>query len=60
MFETLKRILLPDRESTKICVAWLGHLYHPEVRDAVQEFIDTNKCDFTLKRLQQCRDCAVT
>jgi hypothetical protein len=58
MFETLTCIfLLPDRESQKSALHGLAHLYHPEVRDAVQEFIDTNKSDFSLKWLEQCRDC---
>ena len=59
-FETLKRILaLPSRECQKAALHGLGHLYHPDVRDAVQEFIDANKSDFTLKWLEQCRDCDV-
>jgi hypothetical protein len=37
----------------------LGHLYHPQVHDAVQRFIDTNPTGFSLKWLEQCRDCSV-
>jgi len=37
----------------------LGHLYHPQVHDAVQGFIDTNPAGVSLKWLEQCRDCNV-
>jgi hypothetical protein len=60
MFETLKHILLlPNRESQQSALHGLGHLYHPEVRSVIQEFIDANKSDFSLKWLEQCRDCNV-
>ncbi len=60
LFETLKRILaLPSRESQRSSLHGLGHLYHPHVRDAVQQFIDANESDFSLKWLEQCRDCNV-
>lgn len=60
MFETLKRILdLPHREAQRCALHGLGHLYHPEVHDTVQAYIDANKSDFDLAWLEQCRDCAV-
>lgn len=60
MFETLGRILLlPDWDSQKSALHGLWHLYHPEVGNVVQEFIDANKSAFSLKWLEQCRDCDV-
>jgi hypothetical protein len=57
MFETLKRILdLPHREAQRCALHGLGHLHHPAVRDIVQRYIDTNKSDFRLAWLEQCRD----
>jgi hypothetical protein len=57
MFETLQQILsLPHRESQKSALHGLGHLYHPDVYDVVQQFIDTQASDFSLKWLEQCRD----
>jgi hypothetical protein len=60
LFETLTRILaIPNRASQLSALHGLGHLYHPQVRDAVQRFIDTNPTGFRLKWLEQCRDCNV-
>ena len=60
MFETLTQILaLPSRESQRSALHGLGHLYHPKVPDAVQRFIDASASDFSLKWLEQCRDCNV-
>ncbi|HTZ74527.1 MAG TPA: hypothetical protein VMB47_11445 [Candidatus Aquilonibacter sp.] len=60
LFETLTEILaIPNRVSQESALHGLGHLYHPQVRDAVQRFIDTNASGFNLKWLEQCRDCNV-
>jgi hypothetical protein len=60
LLETLTRVLgLSSRESQRSALHGLGHLYHPHVRDAVQQFIDTRESDFSLKWLEQCRDCDV-
>jgi hypothetical protein len=60
LFETLTRILaIPNRASQLSALHGLGHLYHPQVHDAVQQFIDTNPPGFSLKWLEQCRDCNV-
>jgi hypothetical protein len=36
-----------------------GHLHHPEVRDTVQHYIDTNESEISLAWLEQGRDGAV-
>jgi hypothetical protein len=60
LFETLTRILaIPNRVSQQSALHGLGHLYHPDVHDAVQFFIDTNPTKFRLEWLEQCRDCDV-
>jgi hypothetical protein len=60
IFETLTRILhLSDRESQKSALHGLGHLHHPGVRGVVQSFIDAKHPGFSLKWLEQCRDCGV-
>ena len=60
LFETLTRILaIPNRASQLSALHGLGHLYHPQVHDSVQGFIDTNPAGFSLKWLEQCRDCIV-
>jgi hypothetical protein len=60
LFETLTRILaIPNRASQLSALHGLGHLYHPQVHDAVQRFIDANPSGFSLKWLEQCRDCNV-
>jgi hypothetical protein len=60
MFETLKRILdLPDWSSQECALHGLGHLYHPDVRKTVQEFIDSHGTELTESRLrwmEHCRD----
>jgi len=60
LFETLTQILaIPNRASQQSALHGLGHLYHPRVHDAVQRFIDMNPSGFSLKWLEQCRDCNV-
>jgi hypothetical protein len=60
LFETLTRILaIPNRSCQQSALHGLGHLYHPLVHHAVQRFIDTNPTGFSLKWLEQCRDCNV-
>jgi hypothetical protein len=60
LFETLTGILaIPNHASQLSALHGLGHLYHPQVHDAVQRFIDTNPPGFSLKWLEQCRDCNV-
>ena len=60
LFETLVRILaIPNRASQLSALHGLGHLYHPKVHDTVQRFIDANPTGFSLKWLEQCRDCNV-
>jgi len=60
LFETLTRILaIPNQASQLSALHGLGHLHHPQVHDAVQRFIDTNPPGFSLKWLEQCRDCIV-
>jgi hypothetical protein len=60
LFETLTGILaIPNHASQLSALHGLGHLYHPQVHDAVQRFIDTNPSGFSLKWLEQCRDCNV-
>ena len=57
LFETLTRILeIPNQASRRSALHGLGHLYHPQVHDVVQQFIDTNPQGFSLKWLEQCRD----
>jgi hypothetical protein len=60
MFETLKRILaLPDRRTQSYALHGLGHLHHPGVREAVQQYIDENRAEFTedgLRWIEECRD----
>jgi hypothetical protein len=57
MFETLKRILdLPHTETQRCALHGLGHLYHPEVHDTVQQYIDAKKSDLPLAWLEECRD----
>ena len=60
LFETLTQILaIPNRASQLSALHGLGHLYHPQVHDVVQGFIDANPTGFSLKWLEQCRDCIV-
>jgi hypothetical protein len=60
MFETLSAILaIPNLSSQQSALHGLGHLYHPNVHDTVQRFIDTNPVGFELKWLEECRDCRV-
>jgi hypothetical protein len=60
LFETLTQILaIPNRTCQQSALHGLGHLYHPQVHDAVQRFIDTNPTAYSLKWLEQCRDCNV-
>ena len=60
IFETLTRILaIPNRASQLSALHGLGHLHHPRVHDAVQRFIDMNPSGFSLRWLEQCRDCSV-
>jgi hypothetical protein len=60
LYETQTRILaIPNRASQRSALHGLGHLYHPHVHDAVQHFIDANSSGFSLKWLEQCRDCNV-
>lgn len=60
MFETLKRILdLPDSRTRMYALHGLGHLYHPAVRETVQQFIENHKSEFTeagIRWLEECRD----
>jgi len=60
LFDTLTQILaIPNWASQQSALHGLGHLYHPRGHDAVQRFIDTNPPGFSLKWLEQCRDCNV-
>jgi hypothetical protein len=61
LFETLTQILaIPNRASQRSALHGLGHLYHPDVRNTVQRFIDADHpARFSLKWLEQCRDCDV-
>lgn len=60
LFETLTQILaIPNRASQQSALHGLGHLYHPNVHDTVQHFIDTNPTGFSLRWLERCRDCTV-
>jgi hypothetical protein len=57
LFDTLAQILaIPNRASQQSALHGLGHLYHPNVRDTVQRFIDTDPTRFSLQWLEQCRD----
>ena len=59
-FQTLTQILaIPNRASQVSALHGLGHLYHPNVHDTVQRFIDANPTGFSLEWLEQCRDCTV-
>jgi hypothetical protein len=60
LFETLAQTLaIPNRASQLSALHGMGHLYHPQIRETVQRFIDTNPTGFSLKWLEQCRDCDV-
>jgi hypothetical protein len=60
LFQTLTQVLaIPNRASQLSALHGLGHLYHPQVHDVVQQFIDKNPEGFTLRWLEQCRDCDV-
>jgi hypothetical protein len=60
MFETLVDILKLEDDRTKSCALHgLGHLQHPGVRKAVQDFIDLHRSNLDkdgLSWLEQCRD----
>jgi len=57
MFETLKLILsLPNHECQHAALHGLGHLYHPQVPQLVQQVIDSGSTEFRLKWLEDCRD----
>jgi hypothetical protein len=58
MFETLKRILdLPDWSSQECALHGFGHLYHPDVRRTVQEFIESHRTELTEQRFQWAKEC---
>jgi hypothetical protein len=60
LFETLTQILaIPNRACQQSALHGLGHLYHPNVHDAVQRFIGASPSGFELKWLEECRDCDV-
>jgi len=60
LFETLTRILaIPNRACQESALHGLGHLYHPNVHDAVERFIAAGPTGFKLKWLEECRDCDV-
>jgi hypothetical protein len=58
MFETLKCILeLPDWSSRESALHGLGHLYHPDVRQTVQQFMDNHGSELTEQRWRWVTDC---
>jgi hypothetical protein len=60
MFDTLKRILeLPHSETQRCALHGLGHLHHPQVRNTIQHYIDSNESGLPLAWLEQCRDGSV-
>lgn len=57
VFETLQRILeIQDTVTQRCALHGLGHLYHPDVRELVQRYIDSGKSELPLAWVEQCRD----
>jgi hypothetical protein len=60
MFDTLSRILaLPDERTQGYALHGLGHLHHPEGRNLVQNFLDSNRSKMSPEEvswIEQCRD----